>query len=61
MRNTHTHTSLRPPQPDGPDALTRYSCRWAQAGYARCSTAQQELPSQLDALQEAGCDRSWSG
>ncbi|MEV7010626.1 recombinase family protein [Streptosporangium sp. NPDC051022] len=29
-------------------------------GYARCSTAQQELQSQLNALDEAGCDPVFS-
>ncbi|WP_370656896.1 recombinase family protein [Streptomyces sp. NBS 14/10] len=29
-------------------------------GHARCSTAQQELQSQLDALAEAGCDPVFS-
>ncbi|MFC8276065.1 recombinase family protein [Streptomyces sp. NPDC057271] len=29
-------------------------------GYARCSAAQQELQSQLDALTEAGCDPGFS-
>ncbi|MFE4960468.1 recombinase family protein [Streptomyces sp. NPDC056653] len=31
-----------------------------RVGYARCSTAQEELRSQLDALQEAGCDPVFS-
>ncbi|MFE0601651.1 recombinase family protein [Streptomyces sp. NPDC058892] len=39
-----------------PEAATRPT----RVGYARCSTAQQELQSQLDALQEAGCDPVFS-
>jgi hypothetical protein len=31
-----------------------------RVGYARCSTAQQELQSQLGALGEAGCDSAFS-
>ncbi|GGV42428.1 recombinase family protein [Streptomyces spectabilis] len=31
-----------------------------ESGYHRCRTAQQELQSQLDALEEAGCDPVFS-
>ncbi|MEU9737018.1 recombinase family protein [Streptomyces sp. NPDC048002] len=39
-----------------PEATTKP----ARVGYARCSTAQQELQSQLEALAEAGCDPVFS-
>lgn len=39
-----------------PEATTKPT----RVGYARCSTAQQELQSQLDALEEVGCDPVFS-
>ncbi|MDX3540321.1 recombinase family protein [Streptomyces sp. MB09-01] len=39
-----------------PEATTKPT----RVGYARCSTAQQELQSQFDALAEAGCDPVFS-
>lgn len=39
-----------------PEAATKPT----RVGYARCSTAQQKLQSQLGALQEAGCDPVFS-
>ncbi|MGW9370281.1 recombinase family protein [Streptomyces xanthophaeus] len=39
-----------------PEAATKPT----RVGYARCSTAQQELQSQLDTLAEAGCDPVFS-
>ncbi|MGV9254118.1 recombinase family protein [Streptomyces sp. NPDC003697] len=39
-----------------PEATTKPT----RVGYARCSTAQQELQSRLDALTEAGCDPVFS-
>ncbi|RPE37606.1 DNA invertase Pin-like site-specific DNA recombinase [Streptomyces sp. Ag109_O5-1] len=39
-----------------PEAATKPT----RVGYARCSTAQQELQSQLDAPEEAGCDPVFS-
>jgi hypothetical protein len=39
-----------------PEAITKPT----RVGYARCSTAQQELQSQLDALNQAVCDPDFS-
>jgi DNA invertase Pin-like site-specific DNA recombinase len=39
-----------------PEAATKPT----RVGYARCSTAQQEIQSQLDALADAGCDPVFS-
>ncbi|MEU6708152.1 recombinase family protein [Streptomyces wuyuanensis] len=39
---------------------TEATTKPTRVGYARWSTAQQELQSQLDAFQEAGCDPVFS-
>ena len=46
--------------PDIAAVIPRQATAATRVGNARCSTAAQELQSQLDALQEAGCDPVFS-
>ncbi|MFF1847714.1 recombinase family protein [Streptomyces sp. NPDC058217] len=50
----------RPPRPAGGLRVPEAATKPTRVGYARCSTAQQGLQSQLDALVDAGCDPVFS-